>query len=86
MVPTDRDRIDEWWNHRSIEGFTRQALVRMRRKESSKDEALERRQSFVRISILCAPFAASKASDERPGKNRRAALDPAPGASQRCCL
>ena len=37
-------------------------------------------QAFIPTSSFGKPLAASRVFDERPDKNRRAALDPAPGS------
>jgi hypothetical protein len=58
----------------------RRALVGMSRKESAKDEALKKASELRPDLSLGAPSAASRVCDERPDQNRRAALDPAPGA------
>jgi hypothetical protein len=49
--PAQRDRIDDWWN-RSVPSpdSMRRALAGMSRKESSKDEALEKAPELRPVS------------------------------------
>ena len=72
-------RIDGWWD-RPTPGFEKASLGQDEPKESAKDEAQLKALGLRPVASLGAPGAASRVFDERPDKERRAALDPAPGA------
>ena len=67
------DRIDGWWSHRRIRKESRALVGKQTVSWSGEAHALHSHHSGE-------PFAASRVCDERSGKNRRTALDPAPAS------